>query len=73
MGIPLEGCTVELVAEGLQGRSEFIRRAPLALSHASWNLLDGEQAFYLWAGEKRQQERNAGEGSLGLLLFIWLR
>lgn len=50
VGIPLEGCTVELVADGLKGRSEFIRRAPLLVSHPKWPLLEGEQAFYLWAG-----------------------
>jgi hypothetical protein len=52
VGIPLEGCTVELVADGLKGRSEFIRRAPLLISHDRWSLLDGEQAFYLWAGAR---------------------
>lgn len=50
VGIPLEGCTVELVADGLKGRSEFIRRAPLLVSHPKWPLLEGEQAFFLWAG-----------------------
>ena len=50
VGIPLEGCTVELVTDGLNGRSDLIRRAPLLVSHPRWKLLDGEPAFYLWAG-----------------------
>lgn len=53
VGIPLEGCTVELVGDGLQGRSAWIRRAPLLVQHPKWNLLDGEPAFYLWAGGLR--------------------
>lgn len=54
VGIPLDGCLVELVADGLRGRSEFIRRAPLLISHPRWKLLEGEPAFYLWAGEAQQ-------------------
>jgi hypothetical protein len=50
VGIPLEGCTVELVTDGLNGRSDLIRRAPLLVSHPRWKLLEGEPAFYLWAG-----------------------
>lgn len=41
---------MELVIEGLKGRSEWIRRAPLLVRHPKWNLLEGEPAFYLWAG-----------------------
>lgn len=51
VGIPLEGCAVELVREGLGGRSETVRRAPLLLSHPSWPLLDGEQTIYLFASK----------------------
>ena len=40
-GIPLEGCRVELVRDGLNGRSDMVRRAPLLISHPHWNLLDG--------------------------------
>lgn len=61
VGIPLEGCTVELVVDGLKGRSEFIRRAPLLVSHPKWPLLEGEQAFYLWAGAAAGVQ----EGGLG--------
>lgn len=50
VGIPLEGCAVELVEDGLNGRSEFIRRAPLLVAHPRWPLLGGEPSFYLWAG-----------------------
>ncbi len=63
VGIPLEGCTVELVVDGLKGRSEFIRRAPLLVSHPKWPLLEGEQAFYLWAGAAAGVQ----EGRLALL------
>ena len=78
VGIPLEGCTVELVADGLKGRSEFIRRAPLLVSHPKWPLLEGEQAFFLWAGagcgylQDRLQVR-AGCGAEGQSLAMHVR
>ena len=50
LGIPLEGCRVELVADGLQGRSHFLRRGPLLISHEHWALFAGEQGFYMFAG-----------------------
>jgi len=50
VGIPLEGCRVEVVAGGLKGRSRWIRRAPLLVTHPRWNLLDGERGFYILAG-----------------------
>ena len=77
VGIPLEGCTVELVADGLKGRSEFIRRAPLLISHPRWPLLEGERAFYLWAGAEEGGEwrtlpcrvgRDVGSGEGSALL-----
>ncbi|KAL6768666.1 hypothetical protein ACKKBF_B15705 [Auxenochlorella protothecoides x Auxenochlorella symbiontica] len=49
VGIPLEGCSVELVRDGLNGRSEYIRRGPLLITHAEWPLFAGEQAFFLFA------------------------
>jgi hypothetical protein len=49
IGIPLEGCTIELVRDGLQGRSEMVRRAPLLLSHSSWPLLDGDKKVFIFA------------------------
>lgn len=51
VGIPLEGCRVELVEECLNGRSEMVRRAPLLLAHPEWTLLDGEQAIYIFASK----------------------
>ncbi|PSC67060.1 testis-expressed sequence 2 -like, partial [Micractinium conductrix] len=57
VGIPLEGCTVELVVEGLNGRSEWIRRAPLLVAHPQWNLLEGEPAFYLWADDPASKQQ----------------
>eukprot|EP00890_Picochlorum_soloecismus_P005587 jgi/Picsp_1/6029/NSC_03383-R1_protein isoform b len=49
LGIPMEGCIVEIVRDGLLGRSEMIRRAPLFICHEKWLLLDGEHGFYLFA------------------------
>lgn len=49
LGIPMEGCIVETVRDGLLGRSEMIRRAPLFICHEKWLLLDGEHGFYLFA------------------------
>lgn len=50
LGIPLEGCTVELVRDGLVGRSSFLRRGPLLVSHEHWALFGGEKGFYMFAG-----------------------
>jgi hypothetical protein len=41
---------VELVGDGLDGRSEWARRAPLLLSHPRWALLDGCREVFLFAG-----------------------
>lgn len=49
LGIPLEGCTIELVRDGLQGRSEMVRRAPLLLTHPTWPLFRGENALFIFA------------------------
>eukprot|EP00887_Chlorella_sp_A99_P003929 scaffold11.g3929.t1 len=57
IGIPLEGCTVEVVTEGLAGRSDLVRRAPLVISHPNWNLLDGERSFYLFADEPASKQQ----------------
>ncbi|KAL4449510.1 hypothetical protein ABPG77_007154 [Micractinium sp. CCAP 211/92] len=57
VGIPLEGCTVELVTDGLQGRSNWIRRAPLLIRHPKWNLLEGEPAFFLWADDPAAKQQ----------------
>jgi hypothetical protein len=51
VGSPLEGCAVELVRDGLGGRSEMVRRAPLLLSHPTWPLLNGEQTTYIFASK----------------------
>jgi hypothetical protein len=45
----MEGCVVEIVRDGLLGRSEMIRRAPLFICHEKWLLMDGEHGFYLFA------------------------
>ncbi|KAI8106919.1 hypothetical protein M9434_001572 [Picochlorum sp. BPE23] len=50
-GIPLEGCCVDIVRDSLQGRSDFLRRAPLLIRHESWLLMDGEHGFYLFAND----------------------
>ncbi|PSC67117.1 testis-expressed sequence 2 -like [Micractinium conductrix] len=46
-----------LVVEGLNGRSEWIRRAPLLVAHPEWNLLEGEPAFYLWADDPASKQQ----------------
>jgi len=51
VGIPLEGCKLELLIEGLKGRDSMSRRAPLLLTHPRWNLLDGERGLYIFAPE----------------------
>jgi hypothetical protein len=51
VGIPLEGCKLELLTEGLEGRDSMSRRAPLLLTHPRWNLLDGEPGLYIFAPE----------------------
>jgi hypothetical protein len=51
VGIPLEGCKLELLTEGLEGRDSMSRRAPLLVTHARWNLLDGERGLYIFAPE----------------------
>ena len=51
LGIPLEGCCVDIVRDSLQGRSDFLRRAPLLIRHESWLLMDGEHGFYLFAND----------------------
>jgi len=55
-GIPLEGCTIELVRDGLQGRSEMVRKAPLLLSHSSWPLLDGEKKIFIFATDSAAKQ-----------------
>ncbi|GAB4822481.1 hypothetical protein N2152v2_009527 [Parachlorella kessleri] len=57
VGIPLEGCRVEVVAGGLKGRSRWIRRAPLLVSHPRWNLLDGERGFYVLAEDSASKQQ----------------
>lgn len=49
LGIPLGRCTVAIVRDGLKGRSDFIRRAPLLIRHEKHAIMDGECAFYLFA------------------------
>lgn len=56
VGVPLEGCDLEVVAEGLGGRDVMSRRGPILLSHATWNLLDGEKAVYIFAPEASQKQ-----------------
>lgn len=55
-GIPLEGCTIELVQDGLQGRSEMVRKAPLLLSHSSWPLLNGEKKIFIFATDSAAKQ-----------------
>ncbi|KAK9843022.1 hypothetical protein WJX74_005735 [Apatococcus lobatus] len=47
--IPLEGCTVTVVTEGLRGKTRWTRKAPLEVSHPSGQLLDGRSSFMLFA------------------------
>lgn len=51
LGIPLEGCIVEIVRDGLLGRSDMIRRAPILLCHPEWLLMEGEHGFYMFADD----------------------
>ncbi|KAH7615656.1 hypothetical protein Ndes2526B_g09599 [Nannochloris sp. 'desiccata'] len=81
-GIPLEGCTVELVRDGLQGRSELARKAPLLLAHPSWPLLDGEKKIFIFATDSAAKQEwlhalsywcvnsNGGDGWEGSLKSI---
>ena len=57
VGIPLDGCVVELVRDGLGGRSEMVRRAPLLLSHPSCPLLDGERALFIFASDPAAKQQ----------------
>lgn len=49
LGIPLSGCTIDIVRDGLQGRSDFLRRAPLLIQHRNHAIMDGERGFYMFA------------------------
>jgi len=49
LGIPLEGCSIDIVRDGLKGRSDYLRRAPLLVSNDTYLLMDGEHGFYLFA------------------------
>ena len=49
LGIPLEGCSIDIVRDGLKGRSDYLRRAPLLISNDRFLLMDGEHGFYLFA------------------------
>ena len=57
LGIPLEGCTIELVHDGLKGRSDMNRRAPLLLSHSTWPLIENESSFYIFANDPASKQQ----------------
>ena len=49
LGIPLARCRVEIVRNGLKGRSDFLRRAPLLIKHEQHAIIEGERGLYLFA------------------------
>jgi len=49
LGIPLAQCRIDIVRDGLKGRSDFLRRSPLLISHDHHAIMDGERGFYLFA------------------------
>ena len=61
--------SVEVVVDGLAGKSRWLRKAPLELHHAHRPLLDGRAAVLLFAGGSAAKEqwysalaRGAAEG-----------
>lgn len=61
--------SVEVVVDGLAGKSRWLRKAPLELRHARRPLLDGRAAVLLFAGGSAAKEqwflalaRGAAEG-----------
>jgi len=49
LGIPLAQCRIHIVRDGLEGRSDFLRRAPILIKHKYHAIMDGESGLYLFA------------------------
>lgn len=55
--IPLSGCTVRLVTEGLTGKTKWWRKTPLEISHPSRALLARQTSFYLFCDGSAAKEQ----------------
>ncbi len=57
MQIPLAGCTVRLVTEGLRGKTRWWRKTPLEISHPSRGLLARQKSFLLFCDGSAAKEQ----------------
>ncbi|DBA92750.1 TPA: hypothetical protein ACH3X1_002948 [Trebouxia sp. C0004] len=57
MQIPLAGCTVRLVTEGLRGKTRWWRKTPLEISHPSRDLLARQKNFLLFCDGSAAKEQ----------------
>ncbi|KAL0038199.1 hypothetical protein WJX79_007719 [Trebouxia sp. C0005] len=57
MQIPLAGCTVRLVTEGLRGKTRWWRKTPLEISHPSRDLLARQKSFLLFCDGSAAKEQ----------------
>ena len=55
--IPLTGCSVRLVTEGLRGKTRWWRKTPLEISHPSRALLARQTTFFLFCDGSAAKEQ----------------
>lgn len=55
--VPLAGCTVRLVTEGLRGKTRWWRKTPLEISHPSRALLARQSTFFLFCDGSAAKEQ----------------
>lgn len=55
--IPLAGCSVRLVTEGLRGKTRWWRKTPLEISHPTRALLARQRTFFLFCDGSAAKEQ----------------
>lgn len=55
--IPLAGCSVRLVTEGLRGKTRWWRKTPLEISHPNRALLARQKTFFLFCDGSAAKEQ----------------